>query len=129
MPTGRKKHKVVINNDESLQGLMQETYNDACLQITESQRAMNELTASAGNPENVDDIVKISKAKSDLLKNKDSAIKIKLEMCKIQSDIVKNRGTEDPSAKQQSSGPVSLSDFQKIREMLKTKPKEEENEQ
>ena len=44
MPTGRKKHKVVINNDESLQGLMQETYNDACLQITESQRAMNELT-------------------------------------------------------------------------------------
>lgn len=129
MPTGRKKHKVVINNDESLQGLMQETYNDACLQITESQRAMNELTASAGNPENVDDIVKISKAKSDLLKNKDSAIKIKLEMCKIQSDIVKNRGTEDPSAKQQSSGPVSLSDFQKIREMLKAKPKEEENEQ
>ena len=50
-------------------------------------------------------------------------------MCKIQSDIVKNRGTEDPSAKQQSSGPVSLSDFQKIREMLKAKPKEEENEQ
>lgn len=129
MPTGRKKHKVVINNDDSLQGLMQETYNDACLQITESQRAMNELTASAGNLENVDDIVKISKAKSDLLKNKDSAIKIKLEMCKIQSDIVKNRGTEDPSAKQQNSGPVTLADFQSIREMLKAKPKEEENEQ
>ena len=31
MPTGRKKHKVVINNDDSLQGLMQETYNDALL--------------------------------------------------------------------------------------------------
>ena len=82
----KKKQDVKVNDNESLEGLMQETYNDACLQINDAQRTINELSASA-TPADVDDLTKIAKEKGNLLKVKDSAIRIKLELklnnCKI----------------------------------------------
>ncbi len=65
---GRKtKQDVKINNNQSLEGLMQETYNDACLQINDAQSSINVLTTSA-TPETVDDHTKIAKEKGGLLK-------------------------------------------------------------
>ena len=58
---------------------MQETYNDACLQISDSQKTINELSSSA-TPADVDDYTKIATTKVNLLKVKDSAIRIKLEI-------------------------------------------------
>src|SRR5215208_1514890 len=129
MGTQRKKQAIKLNNDESLQGLLQETYNDACLQIIDTQKNINEITTSATPiPENIDDLVKLSKAKSDLLKNKDSAIKIKLEIAKLQIDVIKYRGDADPSANNQNTGPISLTDFKQIREILKPKIEKSEDE-
>ena len=93
----KRKHDVKVNDNESLEGLMQETYNDACLQINDVQRTINELTTGA-NPDGVDDLTKIAKEKGNLLKVKDSAIRVKLEI---------------------ANGNVSLSDFKSIREMFK----------
>ena len=87
----KKKQEVKVNNVDSLEGLMQETYNDACLQINDAQRTINELSVSA-EPTDVDDLTKIAKEKGGLLKVKDSAIRIKLELAKLQSDIIKTRG-------------------------------------
>jgi hypothetical protein len=114
----KKKQDVKVNNVDSLEGLMQETYNDACLQINDAQRSINELTTSA-NPQDVDDLTKIAKEKGGLLKVKDSAIKIKLELAKLQSDILKNRGDAESAIQQRSEGKASLDDFKSIREMLK----------
>ena len=114
----KKKQDVKVNNTESLEGLMQETYNDACLQITDSQKTINELSSSAV-PVDVDDYTKIAKEKGNLLKIKDSAIRIKLEIAKLQSDIIKNRGDVDSAVSERSNGSASLSDFKSIREMLK----------
>ena len=97
---------------------MQETYNDACLQINDAQRTINELSTSA-TPEDVDDLTKIAKEKGGLLKVKDSAIRIKLELAKLQSDILKNRGDADAAIQQRTEGKASLDDFKSIREMLK----------
>ena len=72
----KRKHDVKVNDNESLEGLMQETYNDACLQITDVQRTINELSVAA-DPEGVDDLTKIAKEKGNLLKVKDSAIRVK----------------------------------------------------
>ena len=58
----KRKHDVKVNNNESLEGLMQETYNDACLQINDVQRTINELTTGV-NPDGVDDLTKIAKEK------------------------------------------------------------------
>jgi hypothetical protein len=114
----KSKQDVKVNNNDSLEGLMQETYNDACLQLTDSQKTINELSASA-TPVDVDDLTKIAREKGNLLKIKDSAIKIKLEIAKLQSDIIKNRGDVETTVSERSNGSASLSDFKSIREMLK----------
>ena len=114
----KTKQQVKVNNNESLEGLMQETYNDACLQINDAQKTINELAASA-TATDVDDLVKIAKEKGGLLKVKDSAIRIKLELAKLQSDIIKNRGDVETAVTERSGGAASLSDFKSIREMLK----------
>lgn len=114
----KKRQDVKVNDNDSLEGLMQETYNDACLQINDAQKTINELSASA-TPVDVDDMTKIAKEKGNLLKVKDSAIRIKLELAKLQSDIIKNRGDVDTTITERSNGAASLSDFKSIREMIK----------
>ena len=123
----KKKQDVKVNNTDSLEGLMQETYNDACLQINDAQKTINELSSSA-QPADVDDLTKIAKEKGNLLKVKDSAIKIKLELAKLQSDIIKNRGDVESAVSERSNGSASLKDFKSIREMLKNNKLEEDEE-
>jgi hypothetical protein len=121
----RKKQEVKVNNTESLEGLMQETYNDACLQINEAQSTINELSTGA-IPSDVDELTKIAKEKGGLLKVKDSAIRIKLELAKLQSDIIKHRGDAETAVSERTDGKVSLNDFQAIRDMIKNNPQEDE---
>ena len=102
---------------------MQETYNDACLQITDAQRTINELSSNIiGQEATIDDMVKVAKEKGGLLKVKDSAIRLKLELAKLQSDIIKSRGDAESAIAERSNGTASLSDFKTIREMIKNKP-------
>ena len=116
----KRKTDVKVNNTESLESLMQETYNDACLQITDAQSTINELSTSLPQTElDVDDLTKIAKEKAGLLKVKESGIRIKLELAKLQSDIIKNRGDVDTTISERSNGTATLSDFKTIREMLK----------
>jgi hypothetical protein len=114
----KKKQDVKVNNTESLEGLMQETYNDACLQITDAQKVINELT-SGTTPQDVDEHTKVAKEKAGLLKVKESGIRIKLEIAKLQSDIIKNRGDVDAAVSERSNGSASMSDFKSIRDMIK----------
>lgn len=123
----KQKTDVKINDTTSLTSLMQETYNDACLQINEAQKTINELTIST-TPVDVDDSTKIAKAKTDSLKIKDSAIKIKLEIAKLQSEIIKNNGDAESAVSERSDGKVSMSDYKEIREMLKNKNVETDDE-
>jgi len=113
----KRKQDIRINNNSSLEGLCQETYNDACLLISDSQKTINELSASAV-PLDVDDLTKIAKEKGNLLKIKDSGIRIKLELAKLQSDILKHRGDAESAINERSNGAASLSDFKAIRQML-----------
>jgi len=114
-----KKQKIEINNTSSLQGVMQEVYNDACGQIKDAQKVINEVTSSS-NPEDVDDITKVAKSKLDALKWKDSAIKIKLEVGKLQNDIIKHSGNLDEVLTTNSNTQlVTSNDFSNIREMIK----------
>lgn len=106
---------------------MQETYNDACLQISDAQKTINEL-ASSVTPVDVDDHTKVAKEKGGLLKIKDSAIRIKLEIAKLQNDIIKNKGDVDSAVSERSQGSASLSDFKSIREMLKNEQNNEDKE-
>jgi len=86
-----KRQKIEVNNTESLQSVLQEVYNNVCTQIQDAQKVVNEVGAGA-NIEDTDDLVKIAKAKTDALKLKDSAIKTKLDIGKLQSDVLKHSG-------------------------------------
>lgn len=116
----KKKTDVKVNNTESLEGLMQETYNDACLQISNAKQTINELSTAVPKTDlDVDDLTKIAKEKAGLLKVKESGIRIKLELAKLQSDIIKNKGDVDATITQRTGGAASLDDFKKLREVLK----------
>lgn len=116
----KRKQEIKVNNTASLEGLIQETYNDACLQILDTQKTINELTNSAVGTD-VDDHTKIAKEKGGLLKIKDSAIRIKLEVAKLQSDIIKHSGDINAAISERSDGEASISDFKAIREMIKNR--------
>jgi hypothetical protein len=116
----KKKQDIKIDSINSLEGLCQEAYNDACSQINDAQRTINEMVNSA-NPVDVDDITKIAKGKVDALKIKDSAIKIKLEIAKLQKEIIKNDGDADAAIKNRSGGEVTLDDFTRVREFIKNR--------
>lgn len=114
----KRKTEVKVNNTSSLEELMQETYNDACLQIMDAQRAINELTTGT-NPEDVGDTTKVFKEKAGLFKIKDSAIRIKLELAKLQSDIIKNNGDLEATLLEKNNASASLDEFKSIREIIK----------
>lgn len=113
----KKRQRIKTNNNESLESLLQETYNDACVNIIDAQRTINEMVNSA-EPEDVDDLTKIAKEKTNALKIKDSAIKIKLEIAKLQNDILKHGGDMNKALEERSAGKVSLNDFKAIRKMI-----------
>lgn len=114
----KKKQDVKTNDVDSLEGLMQETYNDACANINDAQKTINELVNSV-KAEDVDDATKIAKEKSNALKIKDSAIRIKLEIAKLQNDIIKHKGDVESAVNDRSGGNITLDDFSKVREMIK----------
>jgi hypothetical protein len=113
----KKKQQIKVNNSTSLEGLMQEVYNDACGQINDANRTINEL-ASSTTPEDVDDAAKIAKAKVDAQKIKDSSIKIKLEVAKLQSDIIKHGGDQKAAVEERYEGKATLNDFKTIRDIV-----------
>ncbi len=124
----KKKQQIKVNNTESLEGLMQEVYNDACVQIKQAENVINELSTST-IADDVDDASKIAREKSNAMKIKDSGIKIKLEVAKLQSDIIKNNGNlEETNQARMATGAPSLDDFKELREMMKNANNEEESE-
>ena len=81
-------------------------------------KTINELVNSV-KAEDVDDATKIAKEKSNALKIKDSAIRIKLEIAKLQNDIIKHKGDAESAINERSGGNITLDDFSKVRDMLK----------
>jgi len=114
----KKKQQIKVNNTTALEGLMQEVYNDACGQINDANRTINELQSST-TPEDVEDATKIAKTKIDAQKVKDSSIKIKLDIAKLQSDILKHGGNEEKAVEERYEGKAQLSEFKTIRDIIK----------
>ena len=115
----KKKQSIKVNNTTSLEGLMQEVYNDACGQINDANRTINILDKST-TPADVEDATKIAKAKIDAQKVKDSGIKIKLEVAKLQSDIIKHSGNSEKAVEERYEGKAQLNDFKTIRDIIKS---------
>lgn len=123
----KRKQVIKVNDTESLEGLMQEIYNDACVEIRQAQNTINSLTNGV-IPEDVDDSAKIAKEKSNAQKIKNDSIKIKLEVAKLQSDVIKHNGNiEETNKSRVNTGEATVEDFKEIRNMMKNMNKERDN--
>lgn len=124
-----KRHKIAVEETESLQSIMQEVYNDAHGQMKEATDAINVLINST-NAEDVDDSATITKERGNLLKIKSDAIKIKLEVAKLHADIIKNNGKTEGVAEAYSKTQTgSIDDALKAtRELIRQQGLKEENE-
>ncbi len=113
----KKKQQIKSNNVESFEGLLQEVYNDACANIKDAQTTINEMT-NAAEPEDVDDLTKVAKERGNLLKVKDSAMKVKLEVAKLQNDSIKHNGDLSTAVNERRGGKVDFNDFRAVRKMI-----------
>lgn len=122
----KKKQKVKINDVESLEGLLQETYNEACGNINSAQKEINKLDGGA-DPQDTDDYTKVAKEKGNLLKIKESSMKIKLEVAKLQHDSIKHNGDVQKVAESYTGGKTDANTMKEIRDMIiKNKAKSDE---
>lgn len=120
----KRKQVVKVNNVTSLEGVLQEVYNEACGNIKDAQGVINELSNGVV-PEDVDDFAKIAKAKTDALKEKTTNIKVKLEVAKLQSDTVKHAGDMEATMHAAADGEVSLDDFHAVKKLIKERAEQD----
>ena len=121
----KRRIKMKTGNTDSLEQIMQETYNGACDLILDTQKTINELK-SAAKPDDVQELGIVAKETTSALKIKENAIKIKLELVKIQADIIKHNGDLREGIAEYSKGEASVDDFKSIRELIKNKGIEED---
>ena len=115
------KSNIKLNDDNKvvLNALMQEAYIDAVGLRNDAQKILNMLN-SGTKPETVDELAKITREKSNLLKIKESSTKLKLEISKLQLEVLK-LDNQEPKAREIASeeGKIDLEDFNNIRAELK----------
>ena len=118
----RKKQVVKVKSLSSLEGVLQEVYNEACGNIKSAQEGINIITTSAA-PEDVDDLAKVAKARTDFLKTKTDNVKVKLEVAKLQNDSPKHAGDLQPELNAAADGKITVETFSSIREMIMERAK------
>ena len=90
-----KSSKTQINvNEESMQKLMQETYNEI---VDERNKALILYKRVTKDIDSNSDIALIGKVANDLLKIMDGAVEKKLKLIKLQSDILYKTAKTDSS--------------------------------
>jgi hypothetical protein len=91
-----KSSKTQINvNEESMQKLMQETYNEI---VDERNKALILYKRVTKDIDSNSDIALIGKVANDLLKIMDGAVEKKLKLIKLQSDIIYKTTKTDSSS-------------------------------
>lgn len=112
------KFKIELNNSNNIRDLLQETYKLCDGQMIQAQDEMNKLANSTKlQDECLDAKQKYSKAMNDYLTIKDKAIRTKLDIAKLMTEILTHDG--DVKKAVENGGANSLTfDIKKIREMV-----------
>lgn len=88
------KVKIRINSNDKIEELLQETYNQACEQITQVQDEMNKITKSTTLADlTIDEKAKYAKIMHDYSGDKDRAIRAKMDIAKLLIEIVNHKGS------------------------------------
>ena len=92
MPTS-KKYSVKLNNVDKIEQLLQETYDLACQQHNSIQNEINKvMNTTVVNDLDIDGKEKYGKIMKEYFTLQQKAIAIKMDIAKLMSEIVKNKG-------------------------------------
>ena len=112
------KFKIELNNANNVRDLLQETYRLADQQLVQAQGEMNKLAnATRLQDEVMDSKQKYSKAMNDYLTIKDNAIRTKLDIAKLMTDIMNHNG-DIKEAVEQGGASNATFDLKKIKQMV-----------
>lgn len=121
----RKKNKIKLNDVSSVENLLQETYIDACNQIVNAQQVIDYLTLNVKTTD-IDEMTKLAKERTNALKLKETAAKMKLEIGKLMNEIIKHNGSlEDAIDSRAVQTNTTTEGFQDIRDMIRANSKKE----
>ncbi len=112
------KYKVQLNDAANIKDLLQITYNLADEQLIQAQNEMNKLANSTRLQEEVmDSKQKYSKAMNDYMTIKDKAIRTKLDIAKLMTEILTHNG-DVKKAMDSVNASSNTFDIKKIRKMV-----------
>ena len=114
------KLKIEVNDPQSLKDLLQEVYNLANEQITQSQNEINKLSNATNlADEPMEAKAKYAKAINDYLGIKDKAISKKIDVAKILSDVCNHNGDIGSALENNKSALKEMNfDFDDIKKMV-----------
>jgi hypothetical protein len=116
---GKRKASIKFNDILSIESVLQEVYLESCDNMNDIQNAIAELKGAT--PNDVDDYVKLAKAKTDFIKEKSHNLKLKLEITRLQNDSIKHSGDVKANLADTSGSSVSLEDYSSIRKLIREK--------
>ena len=118
------KFKIELNNANNVRDLLQETYKLADQQLVQAQDEMNKLAnATRLQNEVMDSKQKYSKAMNDYLSIKDKAIRTKLDIAKLMTEIMNHNGNIKEAVEQGGISSTTF-DLKKIKQMVSESYKE-----
>jgi hypothetical protein len=121
------KFKVQLNDASNIKDLLQITYNLADEQLIQAQNEMNKLANATRLQEEVmDSKQKYSKAMNDYMTIKDKAIRTKLDIAKLMTEILTHNG-DVKKAIDATTASSSAFDIKKIRKMISNSYKDTDN--
>jgi len=118
---GKRKASIKFNDILSIEAVLQEVYLESCDNMNDIQNAIAELKGAT--PNDVDDYVKLAKAKTDFIKEKSNNLKIKLDIGRLQNDSIKHSGDVKAGLADTSGSDIALGDFSNIRKLIDEKYK------
>ena len=112
------RFKIELNNASNIRDLLQETYKLADQQLVQAQDEMNKLAnATRLQDEVMDSKQKYSKAMNDYLTIKDKAIRTKLDIAKLMTEIMSHNGNVKEAIEQGGVSNATF-DLKKIKQMV-----------
>lgn len=87
------KIKIHVNNSESLEILLQKIYDECDMEMNQAQNSINTLRNSTTLIyEGMDAKAKYSKAINDMLSIKEKMLRLKIDISKVLSEVIKFNG-------------------------------------
>lgn len=112
-----KKFSVKLNNNEKIEQLLQETYDQCCRQHIQIQDEMNKLASSTVFKDlDIDGKEKYGKVMANYFKLQQNAISQKYDIAHLMAEVVKHGGNVKDATESLKGQPTTL-DLNKLRKL------------